>query len=255
MRKWLTALVVIGVVASAARAGAPVRRAHRQRQRIQAGVRTRSLTPAETRRLAREQQHIRNLEKQVTADGVVTPAEKALLERARNRASAHIAKEKHDGQGRVSRPGRWRRWHPKVPARWYRHHLRFAHAIVVGSVEPSYLRRILAMEERLAKLEAAMLSDAKLTPGERRRLLRALSEATAVVFWLEDGAAGPELREVIVAQIHEDTLTIEETEELVAQMARLLELRRLLGGEEMRASVREELEEEFATLASQLYQD
>jgi hypothetical protein len=44
------------------------------------------------------------MERRAKADGVVTPREKARLERAQDKASADIYKEKHDGETRNGTP-------------------------------------------------------------------------------------------------------------------------------------------------------
>lgn len=75
-------------------------RQHHQQQRIGQGVRSGELTPAEARRLEREQRHIRREERRYKADGTLTPAERADLQHDLNRASRHIYNEKHDDQRR-----------------------------------------------------------------------------------------------------------------------------------------------------------
>jgi hypothetical protein len=59
----------------------------RQQQRIAQGVRSRQLTPGETRRLERQQGSIQANKLQAKADGHVTPQERARLTREQNRAS------------------------------------------------------------------------------------------------------------------------------------------------------------------------
>jgi hypothetical protein len=71
-----------------------------QHARIQQGKRSGELNRAETARLQREQRKVQIEKKIVNADGNVTPAEKRFIRREQNRANRHIARQKHDGQGR-----------------------------------------------------------------------------------------------------------------------------------------------------------
>ena len=75
-------------------------RQHEQQRRIAEGVRSGQLSPAEARRLQREQRMIRAEERRYKADGVLTRAERADLQRDLNRSSRHIYHEKHDAERR-----------------------------------------------------------------------------------------------------------------------------------------------------------
>ena len=76
------------------------RRQDRQEQRIDRGVESGALTPRETRRLERGQQHLENVETRAQADGKITGREKARLEHAQDVQSKRIYKQKHDAQTR-----------------------------------------------------------------------------------------------------------------------------------------------------------
>ena len=71
-----------------------------QRGRINQGVRSGELTHKEAAGLRAQQRHIRRAERRAEADGVVTDAEKAKLERKQDRASDQIYKQMHDEQQR-----------------------------------------------------------------------------------------------------------------------------------------------------------
>jgi len=75
-------------------------RQHQQAHRIVAGVNNGSLTVRETHRLARQQIHIRKLERNFKSDGHLSRAERLTLQRKQNRASSHIYRQKHDRQYR-----------------------------------------------------------------------------------------------------------------------------------------------------------
>lgn len=71
-----------------------------QQNRIDQGVQTGSLTPAEAARLERGQARIQNMEDQAKADGVVTPGERQRIQKAQNAQSRQIAKNKHNRRHR-----------------------------------------------------------------------------------------------------------------------------------------------------------
>lgn len=79
--------------------GVDHRQAHQQ-ARIAQGVASGALTGRETRALAAEQAAIRREERLYRADGVLGPWERADLHRDLNRASRHIARQKHDAHRR-----------------------------------------------------------------------------------------------------------------------------------------------------------
>lgn len=75
-------------------------RQENQQQRIDQGVASGQLTEREANRLNKQQEHIGKMEAKAKADGVVTKKERARVEHAQDRASRHIAREKHDAQGK-----------------------------------------------------------------------------------------------------------------------------------------------------------
>ena len=75
-------------------------REQNQQNRIANGVKNGSLTPGETARLERQQQHIVNQEKKDMAanNGHLTKAEQNKLNREQNRASKNIYDKKHNAK-------------------------------------------------------------------------------------------------------------------------------------------------------------
>ncbi len=71
-----------------------------QQQRINQGVQSGQLTPAEAAKLKRDQARIQKMENKAKADGVVTPKERQRIRHAQDIESRKIAKEKHDRQQR-----------------------------------------------------------------------------------------------------------------------------------------------------------
>jgi hypothetical protein len=96
------ALLIIGfAVASSAQNTPKVdAREANQKARIRDGVKDGELTKKEAKGMRAEQRHIKKVEHRAKADGEVTAAERAKLDRKQDRASKHIAKQKHDGQTR-----------------------------------------------------------------------------------------------------------------------------------------------------------
>jgi opacity protein-like surface antigen len=69
-----------------------------QEQRIDQGIASGQLNEREANRLNRKQEHINKMEGRAKSDGVVTKRERARIGATQNRASRHIAREKHDRQ-------------------------------------------------------------------------------------------------------------------------------------------------------------
>jgi len=75
-------------------------RERRQQQRIGQGIRSGELTRREAARLEAGLARIRINERFARRDGVITPRERARLDRELNRESRAIYHQKHDGQDR-----------------------------------------------------------------------------------------------------------------------------------------------------------
>ncbi len=67
-----------------------------QQGRIAEGSRSGDLSHKEARKLEMQQRHIKRTKRHAKADGVVTPAEKGMINRQQNRANRNIAREKND---------------------------------------------------------------------------------------------------------------------------------------------------------------
>jgi hypothetical protein len=72
----------------------------RQEQRIDQGVASGRLTPAETARLEGQQTRLAHAESRVESDGVVTRKEAIHLEKRQDKASRNIYRQKHDARPR-----------------------------------------------------------------------------------------------------------------------------------------------------------
>ncbi len=104
MKTWLVLAAPAALLSASfavAQTNTPVidQRQGNQEQRIDQGISSGQLNQREANRLDKQQRHIDNLENKAKSDGVVTNNERARIGAAQNRASRHIAKEKHDRQG------------------------------------------------------------------------------------------------------------------------------------------------------------
>jgi opacity protein-like surface antigen len=70
-----------------------------QERRIDQGIASGQLNEQEANRLNKQQAHVNKMEGRATSDGVMTKKERARIVAAQDRASRHIAREKHDRQG------------------------------------------------------------------------------------------------------------------------------------------------------------
>jgi hypothetical protein len=84
--------------ASSQRMQADVQRNINQQQRIEQGVKSGSLTNKETARLERGESKINRMEARAGANGNVNAREQRRIQKAENRESRRIHKEKHDAQ-------------------------------------------------------------------------------------------------------------------------------------------------------------
>jgi len=102
LRHTLTAtalsLLAFGAFAQAASTPGIDARQSKQETRIQQGVNSGALTPAETKRMDAREAHVGKVEDRAKADGTVTQAEKANITRAQDKASRKIRRQKHDAQ-------------------------------------------------------------------------------------------------------------------------------------------------------------
>lgn len=108
MKKTLLAVcgLILGINELAlAQANTPVidERQTNQEQRIDRGIASGQLNEREANRLNEQQEHINKMEDRAKSDGVMTKKGRARIVAAQDRASRHIAREKHDRQGKRHR--------------------------------------------------------------------------------------------------------------------------------------------------------
>jgi uncharacterized membrane protein YebE (DUF533 family) len=74
-----------------------------QEEPIDQGVTSGQLNEHEANRSNKQQKHINKMETRAKSDGVMTKRERAKIGKAQHRASRHVAREKHDRQGKAHR--------------------------------------------------------------------------------------------------------------------------------------------------------
>ncbi len=100
--KQLVVLILTLSVSSMAMAARVDRRENRQQGRIHNGVKSGELTQGEAAKLRHDQRRIERTENRMRADGNLSPAEKAKLERMQDKESARIYKLKHNDRQRTA---------------------------------------------------------------------------------------------------------------------------------------------------------
>ena len=102
MLRQIVIMAALAAISVPAMAGTPRldAREQNQRQRIAQGFRSGELTRPEARRLIKGERRLHRHERYAKSDGVVTPAERARLQRNANRMSTLIYRQKHDPQSR-----------------------------------------------------------------------------------------------------------------------------------------------------------
>ena len=96
-------LLITGMAYAEAETPVIDQRQTNQEKRIDQGIASGQLNEREANRLNKQQGHINKMEDKVKSDGVLTKREKARIHHAQDRASRHIAREKHDAQGKRHR--------------------------------------------------------------------------------------------------------------------------------------------------------
>ena len=94
--------VILTMGLAYAQADEPVidQRQANQEKRIDQGIASGQLNEREANRLNKQQEHINKMEDKAKSDGTVTKRERARIDHVQDRTSRHIAREKHDRQGK-----------------------------------------------------------------------------------------------------------------------------------------------------------
>ena len=100
MKQLLVVGLALSLFAASAEAGRGNKRERSQQNRIQQGVQSGELTKREAAKLNAGQNHIDQLQDQAKSDGNVSYKEKHQIEKAQDRQSKKIYRQKHDKQNR-----------------------------------------------------------------------------------------------------------------------------------------------------------
>jgi peptidoglycan hydrolase CwlO-like protein len=92
-------MLMTGVAFAEAEAPVIDQRQVNQERRIDQGIASGQLNEQEANRLNKQQAHVNKMDGRAKSDGVMTKKERARIVAAQDRASRHIAREKHDRQG------------------------------------------------------------------------------------------------------------------------------------------------------------
>lgn len=161
-----TSLILAVVAASNAEAGRIHNRQERQAKRIQKGVQSGELTNHEQKKLAREERRIQREKKEARSDGVMTGQERRKIERMQDKASADIYRMKHDdGATRQDNQAD-----------------RIKQGVQSGELTRHEARTLRKEERIIDRRRENMMSDGKLTEGERERLDRMQDKASADIY-------------------------------------------------------------------------
>ena len=226
-----------------------------QAARIEAGVKDGSLTKGEAGKMIRRQKQIGDMAKEAASDGKVTAREKVGLERAQDRASRGIARERHDGQGEMGPKPDWKVWDPGVNKRQRRQRHRIGQGIKSGSLTKEEAKELIGKERDLNKLERELKSDGKLTKDERKQLHEELDALSKSIFEEKhDDERRPKLNRKLRAKIESGEMSKDEAKELCKQMKRVYRLKRKLKGGSLTDEERKAAEEELNSLVSNLHE-
>ena len=107
LTKSLTVITLSVIITAPIVAGTPAldNRQSNQKARIANGVSSGELTARESARMVKGQVELQRMENRAKRDGVVTPRERAKLQRKATIESGKIYRNKHDGQKRPKARG------------------------------------------------------------------------------------------------------------------------------------------------------
>lgn len=104
MKNLLMSVLAITILVATAEARRDQNRERGQQNRIKQGVQSGSLTRKEAKKLRKGQHRIDHMQSKSMKDGIVTDKEKLKIEKAQDKQSELIYKQKHDEQNRKSNP-------------------------------------------------------------------------------------------------------------------------------------------------------
>lgn len=143
-----------------------------QEQRIEQGLQSGQLNTREAARLQREQGRVDQMESRALRDGTVTPAERARINAAQNKASADIYREKHDAQTGDPNSASSRRMQADVQ-RNVNQEKRIQQGMASGQLTNREASRLEAGQAHVDRVEARAGRDGHVGAGEQAHIQRA----------------------------------------------------------------------------------
>lgn len=155
-----------------------------QEQRIQQGVASGQVTAREAYRLERQQGRIDAAEAAANADGKVTPAERARINRMQNQANRDIHQQKHDvnSASTAMAPAAPPTSNATVDRRESTQDARIRQGITSGQIDAREADRLERQQSRIDAYEAHARADGQLSAQERARLNRMQNQANADIW-------------------------------------------------------------------------
>ena len=133
----------------------------KQKQRIDQGIASGTLTEKEANVLNKEQEKIKSMKDEAKSDGVVTKGEQARIDQAKNRASGNIKREKNDRLTQQQRIDR---------------------GVASGQLTQQEADLLNKEQEQIKGMEDEAKSDGVVTKGEQARIDQAKNRADRNIF-------------------------------------------------------------------------
>jgi hypothetical protein len=163
----VTALTAIPAFAQST--ASEVQRDVNQQQRIEQGLKSGALTTREAARLEGEEAQVEKMQANALKDGKLTPQEKTRIERAQNKASQDIYREKHDAQRGDPNSASSQRMQADVQ-RNINQQQRIEQGTQSGQLTNKEVGKLERGQSHVARTESRAGADGKVGPNEQRRI-------------------------------------------------------------------------------------
>src|SRR5689334_16369243 len=150
-----------------------------QQRRINQGVQSGELTRREAERLQADQARIKQMEDRARADGKITKKEAREIERAQDRQSQAIYREKHDQQKVHPTPARSNPAGAHIDQRQAEQQRRIDQGVKSGQLTPQEAARLQKGQDRVQRMEDQARADGKITRREAAEIERAQDRQSA----------------------------------------------------------------------------
>lgn len=152
-----------------------------QEKRIEKGLQSGELNTREAARLQREQAYIDQMESNAMKDGKLTAQERARIKAAQDKASADIARQKHDAQKGNPNSASSQRMQADVQ-RNINQETRIQQGMASGQLTNKEAARLEAGQARVGRAEARAGADGHVGPHEQRAIQRAENHESKKIY-------------------------------------------------------------------------